>query len=340
MPGPGLGGGSQGQWGQEEQERRELGESEEEGSYGPGCDCRQGMGMNWHVWRGGAGEHSWSVGQVRASGSVWGRWNERRGAGEHPWGGDRFRVTRDESQALWGSPSTVRAAWGSPEQAQPRGSPIARVVSAVFNPNKRCHRHQETPVSLRVSVPPTGLGFGNRQCPLQAAAAGRDDHPVLPATPPARLSPRPLPGPGLGPVARGEFDRTVGAASGEAGRERERRRSAAAGSSRAQRLWRTVARGDGRGAMEPGVGGGGAEGEAVVWAPHSAPRKPGAWRAGTLDRDAGARSERDGAGGSEASGWARRGGRCPVPGGLGERVGGPVLSPGAVPRRGPPHPLT
>lgn len=217
--------------------------------------------MNWHVWRGGAGEHSWSVGQVRASGSVWGRWNERRGAGEHPWGGDRFRVTRDESQALWGSPSTVRAAWGSPEQAQPRGSPIARVVSAVFNPNKRCHRHQETPVSLRVSVPPTGLGFGNRQCPLQAAAAGRDDHPVLPATPPARLSPRPLPGPGLGPVARGEFDRTVGAASGEAGRERETpersRRQQQSAAAMANRGPRGRAGSDGTGGRWRRCGGGG-----------------------------------------------------------------------------------
>lgn len=105
---------------------------------------------------------------------------------------------------------------------QPRGSRIARVMSTAFNPNKLCHRHQETPVSLRVSVPPTGLGSGNQQCPLQAAAAGRDDHPILPATPPARMSPRPPPGPALGPAARGECDRTVGVASEQAGREKHR----------------------------------------------------------------------------------------------------------------------
>lgn len=125
------------------------------------------------------------------------------------------------------------AAWGSPEQVQPRGSRIARVVSAVLNPNKRCHRHQETPVSLRVSVPPTGLGSGNQQCPLPAAATGRDDHPVLPATPPARLSPRPPPGPGLGPAARGQCDRAVGVASGREGKERHREHS--------RRQWQSAA---------------------------------------------------------------------------------------------------
>lgn len=116
---------------------------------------------------------------------------------------------------------------------QPRISRIARVVSAVFNPNKRCHRHQEIPVSLRVSVPPTLLGSGSQQCPLQAAAVGRDDHPILPATPPARLSPRPPPGPGLGPAARGECDRTVGVASGQAGRESHREHS--------RRQWQSAA---------------------------------------------------------------------------------------------------
>lgn len=43
--------------------------------------------------------------------------------------------------------------------------------------------------------------------------------------------------------------------------------------------------------MESGVGSSGAEGEVVLRVPPSAPWKPGAWRAGTLDGDAGARSE-------------------------------------------------
>lgn len=327
MSGPGLGGGSQGQWGQEEKERREVGESEEEeGSYGPGCDCRQGMGVNWHAWR---------VGQVSTAGAwgrlehlVWGRWNERRGAGEHPWGGDRFRVTRDESQAPWGSPSTVRAAWGSP------ASPIARVVSAVFNPNKRCHRHQETPVSLRVSVPPTGLGFGNRQCPLQAAAAGRDDHPVLPATPPARLSPRPLPGPGLGPVARGEFDRTVGVASGEAGRERDTgaQPQAAAERSGCGEPWP-----EGTGGERWDRGSVAAARRGRQWCrfptpPRAIPELGGPVPSTGMQEH----GQRDGAGQSEAGGWARRGGRCPVPGALAKGWGVPFSAPARCPGAAPP----
>lgn len=193
---------------------------------------------------------------------------------------------------------------GAPSKCSRGGSRIARVVSAVFNLNKRCHRHQETPVSLRVSVPPTGLGSGSQQCPLQAAAAGRDDHPVLPATPPARLSPRPPPGPAPGPAERGECDRTVGIASREAGRE-ESPGAQPRASGRAQRRWRTVARGDGRGAMEPGVGGSRAEGEVALRVPLSAPRKLRAWRAGTPDGDAGARSE--GRSRGERSGWQVRG---------------------------------